>query len=631
MQRSLCLAVVLLLIGDARAGHYKYSTLHWERQSGSTVLFTLRSAWSTEFQPYNDQVAGGVIRAGQEIRVQGLGDPVLYFGDGPESFQIVKATVTSVDHTLKTWVGEARVLHTYATPVTSSGQAWVATFGGCCRDSDVKNRNAGYFNVSTSVLLNTTGPSYSPIIASLPRQMMLGGVGNPSNGFMVAAYDHGKHPSSAPAGPRYRWEIKSQESPMLPLSIDSNTGQVWGLLNSCPTQAPSTACLYAMRVAVMDRVSGAMSEVDFEIEVLPAAVSDAVPRLMNESAGAPLPLPLPLVNHVYSSYAYMWRLLFDGRGLPLAGVQASVLPQGALLGPTLRGPGDRFDTNLTWHVPLEAAWRVVCLQTYSNGSQAYRDKLNHSLPIRSRQVCVDWSVRVDPAPEWLEPANMSSVVTTVYMGEHKTFDLIAADENARDTLALTARNVPDGGVLADRLPTGGGKDRVNQTFTFSPPEKSGGLEGEVCFDVADTLKGVGGGGSDEVCLKYRVPKCLYRVSAGQTLLDIAAQYGVNWLQLWALNKNISRPEGYGLEGGIKAGDVVHVGQLVLVRQGDSLERLAARFGTTLRQIIALNRDITPTRPLIAGQLVCLVPSTCMDKAPASAKFAAGPGLSLYYA
>ena len=359
-----------------------------------------RSAWSTEFQPYKDQVAsdGGVIRAGHEIRVQGLGDPVLYFGDGQESFQIVKAKVTSVDHTVKTWVGEARVLHTYATPSGPNGAAWVATFGGCCRDSDVKNRNAGYFNVSTSVLLNAPGPSYSPIIASLPRQVMLGGDGTRANGFMVAAYDHGKHPSSAPAGPRYTWEVKSQESPMQPLNINSSTGQVWGLLSSCPTQAPSTACLYAMRVAVTDRVSGAMSEVDFEIEVLPAAVSDAVPHLMNEVAGAPL--ALPLVNHVYSSYAYMWHLHFDGRGLPLAGVQASVLPQGALIGPTLRGPGDRFDTNLSWHVPLGVAWRVVCLQTYSNGTQAYRDKLNHSLPLRSRQVCVDWSARVDPAPEW---------------------------------------------------------------------------------------------------------------------------------------------------------------------------------------------------------------------------------------
>ena len=360
-----------------------------------------RSAWSTEFQPYKDQVAsdGGVISVGQSIRVQGLGDPVLYFGDGPESFQIVKAKVTSVDLPLKTWIGEATVQHTYSTPSQSNGQAWVATFGGCCRDSDVKNRNAGYFNVSTSVVLPATGPSYSPIISTLPRQMMLGGVNSrAANSFIVAAYDHGKHPSSAPAGPRYRWEIKSQESPMLPLNIDSSTGQVWGLMHSCPTQAPSSACLYAMRIAVIDRGSGAMSEVDFEIEVLPSAVSDVMPRLVNESGSAPL--VSPLVNRVYSSYSYTYSVTFDGRGMELAGLQSSVLPTGALLGTMMPGGGDEFDTNMTWHVPGDLSWRVVCLQTYNSGTQAYRDKLNISLPIRSRQVCVDWSAMVDPAPEW---------------------------------------------------------------------------------------------------------------------------------------------------------------------------------------------------------------------------------------
>lgn len=154
---------------------------------------------------------------------------------------------------------------------------------------------------------------------------------------------------------------------------------------------------------------------------------------------------------------------------------------------------------------------------------------------------------------------------------------------------------------------------MQRHFTFAPPEKLGGLAGQTCFQAVDRPAGVGAGGKAEVCVKYRVPKCLYRVTQGQTLLDIASLYGVNWLQLWSLNKNISRPEGHGLPGGIKAGDIIHVGQLVLVRQGDSLERIAARFGTTLRQIIALNRDISPTRPITAGQLVCLVPVTCMDR------------------
>ena len=41
-----------------------------------------------------------------------------------------------------------------------------------------------------------------------------------------------------------------------------------------------------------------------------------------------------------------------------------------------------------------------------------------------------------------EPANMSSVVTTVYMGERKAFDMIAEDENALDTLSLTTFDQP---------------------------------------------------------------------------------------------------------------------------------------------------------------------------------------------
>lgn len=185
---------------------------------------------------------------------------------------------------------------------------------------------------------------------------------------------------------------------MLPLNIDSSTGQVWGLMHSCPTQAPSSACLYAMRVAVIDRGSGAMSEVDFEIEVLPSAVSDVVPRLVNESDSAPL--VSPLVNRVYSSYSYTYRVTFDGRGMLLTGLQSSVLPTGALLGTMMPGEGDEFDNNMTWHVPGNTSWRVVCFQTYNFGTQAYRDKLNNSLPIRSRQVCVDWMAVVDPAPEW---------------------------------------------------------------------------------------------------------------------------------------------------------------------------------------------------------------------------------------
>jgi len=49
----------------------------------------------------------------------------------------------------------------------------------------------------------------------------------------------------------------------------------------------------------------------------------------------------------------------------------------------------------------------------------------------------------------------------------------------------------------------------------------------------------------------QVPKCLYRVRAGEALVDVADKFGTSWLQLWALNKDIRRPEGHGLPGTVQ--------------------------------------------------------------------------------
>ena len=125
-------AMVLALLPVAAGGHYRSATLSWERVGGVgslTVDITLRSAWSTEFTPFKDQSPGGVVSEGTILRIQGLGNPVLFFGDGDESFEMVNPRVISVDPIIKVWRGEAVVRHTYA-----EAQRWVVHFGGCCRD-----------------------------------------------------------------------------------------------------------------------------------------------------------------------------------------------------------------------------------------------------------------------------------------------------------------------------------------------------------------------------------------------------------------------------------------------------------------------------------------------------------------
>jgi hypothetical protein len=106
-----------------------------------------------------------------------------------------------------------------------------------------------------------------------------------------------------------------------------------------------------------------------------------------------------------------------------------------------------YGSTLLWEVPADSSWRMLCVQAYNNGTQAYRGINNLSLPVRSRQECFEWSAHVDPSPVWIRPANLSSDIlsavnmssdfTAVYMGEQMMLDLTAHDENTQDTLFIS--------------------------------------------------------------------------------------------------------------------------------------------------------------------------------------------------
>ena len=181
-----------------KSGHYKSATLSWERVGGDksrTVDITLRASWSTEFSAFQEQVDGGVIQPGQEIRLMGLGNPVLFFGDGAESYAMLNAKVIAVDPVVQAWRGEATVRHTY--PAHAN---YTAHIGGCCRDPHVRNSERGYFQIATGVHLASNG-SRSPQVAVLARQYVRAGwLDAHANGFVIAAFDSGLHPNQAAMG-----------------------------------------------------------------------------------------------------------------------------------------------------------------------------------------------------------------------------------------------------------------------------------------------------------------------------------------------------------------------------------------------------------------------------------------------
>lgn len=562
------------------------------------------------------------MQVGSVLRIQGMGNPVLFFGDGDQSYEMVNTYVVAVDPIMKVWRGEAVVRHTYA-----SAHSWVAHFGGCCRDTAVANSAKGYFNISTSVnlLVNATR---SPQFAILPRQYLRAGLFDvQTNSFVVGAYDSGLHPNEAAGGRvsgiRFAWHIVSVQpavSPMMAgdtvccnrsdtratargIHIKSTTGRVYGAADEG---------LFYIHVAVTDTETSVYSEVDFEVAVL--SYNATMPEFQVNFSQAIL--DLPSVNEVYAAYSYDYRVRFLAPGAKLLTVhlEKSVLPATAsLAGETqvsFAGGYRAYQSALRWDVtPEQVGWHVFCLQAYTNESVP---DIGH---VASRTHCLEFDVTLDPPPRFSQPS-VPRTSRSVYMGEDLRITLVAADDNQQDVISISAHDLPQGTLISPVSKDSSVQmNTVKRNLTWVPHARAGGDTGSFCFTATDLLGAQGGpgGGSSSVCYDYTVPKCLYRVRAGEALVDIAEKFGTSWLQLWALNKDIRRPEGHSMPGTVQEGYIIHIGQLVQVRSGDTLDKLAARFGTTLRQILNLNRDIASSKSLLPGQHVCLVPSSCMER------------------
>jgi len=204
------------------------------------------------------------------------------------------------------------------------------------------------------------------------------------------------------------------------------------------------------------------------------------------------------------------------------------------------------------------------------------------------------------------------------MGKELRIVLEALDTNSADAVTIEGVSLPEGAMLTPADPVFRPEGLVTtRNLSWTPRHGSGGLTGQLCFRATDDGSGGVPGRTPtspaDLCFGFSVPKCRYTVGEMEGLVEVASLFKTNWLQLWALNKDITRPEGYGVPGAVHPGFELNVGQMVKVREGESLEKIVSRFGTTLRQTLGLNADITGTKPLVTGELVCLVPNSCRER------------------
>jgi len=447
--------------------------------------------------------------------------------------------------------------------------------------------------------------SHSPIVQLLPSATIR--AGDNATGFYVSANDPGAHPTDLPSGSKLSWALTSATPPGF--SVGAGDGLVTGGVE---------AGTYGVGVEVRDVTTNASSSVVLEVEVL--AANATMPTFDASFPGTRM--PYPDTNLVYAGFEVEFTLRFtvpgaatnitSGTLFPGATIRTAALPRGAAVGPVSVGeyapPGSTpvkgYHALFTWTpLPEDFGWHAICIYLETNFSSP------------SPQTCFDFRVSEDPTPTWLTPP-LDNLVAT--MGKELHITLQALDTNSADSVTIEGVDLPADAALtpADSQPRPEGVV-TTRNLTWTPRQGSGGLRGQLCFRATDDGAGGVPGRSSaspaDLCFSFSVPKCRYTVGEMEGLVEVARIFKTNWLQLWALNKDITRPEGYGVPGAVHAGFEVNVGQMVKVREGESLEKIVSRFGTTLRQTLGLNADITGTKPLVTGELVCLVPNSCRER------------------
>lgn len=164
-------AVLALSTQEAKATHFRYGHLTWQKVTGNTARFTLINAFRRD--GYLGSAPDG-FPAVNDIINENIGGTVLFFGDFTNT-SVLSYKVISID-VANNWLlaialenannpAKESIDHTYPT-ATNAGAPWVAQISSCCRTSTEINNPDGNYTVSTSVEL--ASGNRSPVSSMLP-------------------------------------------------------------------------------------------------------------------------------------------------------------------------------------------------------------------------------------------------------------------------------------------------------------------------------------------------------------------------------------------------------------------------------------------------------------------------------
>ena len=624
----------------AGSGHFRFASIHWEKQEGVgagayAVNFVIRSSWRASYAAFH---------GGQPVTLPlDVSAPLMLLGATTPSFTIV-AEPANVTHSVLLhvkedgqsaypysmggdWVeGETVIPHTFTTPGPHR-----AVFAGCCRINMLGG--AGAFEQEVSV--DFGGADFAPQVPVVPGAFL--GPGDAVS--FPAVHPKGLLDPTVVAGSiaSYRWKVLR--------TVDLVSGQT--MAHALPAGVTMDEATGLLKVAAGGAAHG-MYHVELDVSVDGTDSASSVIQLLNISNTVPLTptleaaMPSESASPVHPAGSgsddqlilfrtgfkveavLPFRASVPGSAPALMVHSAGHLPAG--MTSTVDAEGSRMVLSWDkpcWHQGMArhlAVCFVVTEISTASGAAAAGFYAAADYVRRSKPTCVHLRIVEDESPKFTEPAAEHKFHWE--MGRGSEFMIKVRDEALLDTVAkvevAAATPLATGMVLSPAHITGNTAERK---LSWEPLPSSGGGEYRVCFETEDT-PGLSyekcrlGVRTATVCVTVVVARCRYILRPREALNDVAAHFHTDWVQLWALNPQLMRPdEEVGFkEDSSQLGAAVNTGHMYKVDRGDYLAAVAYKFGTSVKMLLHLNADLVSAKledELEIGRRLCIIPNSCL--------------------
>jgi len=274
----------------------------------------------------------------------------------------------------------------------------------------------------------------------------------------------------------------------------------------------------------------------------------------------------------------------------------------------------------------------------------------------SKQRCVDIHVIKDKKPQWIAGTDVMGrdlkVPQALVVNMGVKFEMVMTTNEPEDDTAansfdrhvitvngvyhkgaivrsgpvtdtvvskLKSNALPEGASLGKTLTVGDGKAvpfEFKSTFTWTPTREQGNWHYSICFDSTDLAGGSAACPASGVmqtttgCIDIHVAPCKWALQDKESFIHLAKDAKTNWLQLWANNKHIKKPDFEA-----QPGTLLNIGMVYKAEKDDSLAAIAGKFGTTVELIMQHNVQLEklnqPEQHVInVGESLCVIVNSC---------------------